>query len=121
MALNNIELKQGYFYHIYNRGINSCNLFEEEKDYLKFLSLLGKYVEPVAEIFSYVLMPNHFHILIYVKEDVMYKLSNAARSRDAVRFEDHKWETIPKPDSVENLLAFEKWRFMVTIKYCYTL
>ncbi len=37
----------------------------------------------------------------------MYKLSNAARSRDAVRFEDHKWETVPKPDSVENLLAFE--------------
>ncbi len=53
MALNNIELKQGYFYHIYN-NLLCCNLFEEEKDYLKFLSLLGKYVEPMAEIFSFI-------------------------------------------------------------------
>lgn len=39
MATNFEELKAGSFYHIYNRGINSCNLFECDKGYQKFLAL----------------------------------------------------------------------------------
>ena len=39
----------------------------EEKNYLYFLSLLGKHVLPVAEIYAYCLLKNHFHILIQTK------------------------------------------------------
>jgi len=49
-------------YHLYNRGINSCN-------YRYFLSLYEKYVDPIAETYAWVLMPNHFHFLVRVKED----------------------------------------------------
>ena len=49
---------------------------------------------------------NHFHLLVRVKENIGYKFSNADRSIDAVRFEEHKWETIDlsaceAPDSVK--------------------
>jgi len=99
----------GKFFHMYNRGINSSNLFNEASNYEHFLHLYDKYISPVAETFAWVLMPNHFHFLVRIKEDIIYKYSNADRSVDAVRFfEDHKWETIPRdlsaceaPDSVK--------------------
>jgi len=100
------RLKYGHFYHIYNRGIDSCDLFREPDNYQHFLGLYDKYVSQVAETFAWVLMPNHFHILARIKENVVYKYSNADRSIDAVRFEEHKWETIDlsaceAPDSVK--------------------
>jgi len=95
-----MPLTFGKFYHIYNRGNNRCNLFHERDNYEHFLGLYDKYISPVAETFAWVLMPNHFHLLVRTKEDMVYKYSNADRSGDAVRFERHKWETI-------NLLACE--------------
>ena len=91
-------LNYGKFYHIYNRGVDSCDLFIERTNYEHFLNLYDKYISPVAETFAWVLMPNHFHLLVRVKEDVVYKYSNADRSIDAVRFEEQKWQTIDISD-----------------------
>ncbi len=97
---------QGNFYHIYNRGNNRCDLFHEADNYEHFLGLYDKYISPVAETYAWVLMPNHFHLLVRIKEDVVYKYTNVDRSIDAVKFKDHKWETIDlsaceAPDSVK--------------------
>jgi REP element-mobilizing transposase RayT len=62
------KLQSGNYYHIYNRGINSCNLFGEEANYHYFLLLYEKYINPIAETFAWVLMPNHFHLIIYIKD-----------------------------------------------------
>ena len=62
-------LKYGEFYHLYNRGTDGCNLFREADNYEYFLGLYDKYISPVAETFAWVLMPNHFHLLIRVKEE----------------------------------------------------
>ncbi len=103
-------LLSGNFYHIYNRGINSAKLFNETSNYEHFLDVYVKYISPVANTFAWVLMPNHFHFLVQIKENIVYKYSNTDRSTDAVRFfEEHKWETIDLadlsackvPDSVE--------------------
>lgn len=58
------------YYHIYNRGINSCNLFPEEENYRYFMKLYNKYISPVADTLAWALMPNHFHFLIRIKEPV---------------------------------------------------
>jgi REP element-mobilizing transposase RayT len=88
------------YFHIYNRGINSCNRFNEVSDYEHFFELFERYISPIADTYAWVLMPNHFHFLVSIKENIIYKYSNADRSIDAVRFEEHKWETInlPLPD-----------------------
>jgi len=57
------------FYHIYNRGVNGENIFREERNYLYFLQLYAKHIEPVAETYSYCLMPNHFHVLLCTKPE----------------------------------------------------
>jgi len=92
------KLISGNYYHIYNRGINSYNLFNEVSNYEHFLELYDTYISPVADTYAWVLMPNHFHFLVRIKENVVYRYSNADRSMDTVRFEKHKWETITLPD-----------------------
>jgi REP element-mobilizing transposase RayT len=63
------RLKYGRFYHIYNRGIDSCDLFREADNYEHFLGLYDKYISQVAETFARVLMPNHFHLLVRIKDE----------------------------------------------------
>jgi len=62
-------LNFGKFYHIYNRGINSCDLFHENTNYEYFLGLYDKHISPMADTFAWVLMPNHFHLLVRIKEE----------------------------------------------------
>jgi REP element-mobilizing transposase RayT len=57
------------FYHYFNRANNRENLFVEEDNYRFFLQLLKKHIPPVAEIYSYCLLPNHFHLVVKTKEE----------------------------------------------------
>ncbi|MEZ5106030.1 MAG: transposase [Draconibacterium sp.] len=65
--MKTIPLEYNHFYHIYNRGINGCNLFQETENYEYFLYLYDKYISPVADTFAWVLMRNHFHLLVRIK------------------------------------------------------
>ena len=67
--MKTIPLKYGRFYHIYNRGINGCNLFHENENYEHFLHLYDKYISTVADTFAWVLMKNHFHLLVKIKRE----------------------------------------------------
>lgn len=59
----------GKIYHIYNRGINSTDIFREEKNYPYFLNLYKKYIPQIADTYVYCLLKNHFHILVRIKEE----------------------------------------------------
>jgi len=69
-------LKPGKYYHIYNCGINGTNLFHSREDYDRFLKLVEKYILPVCDIYAWVLMKNHFHYLVKIRENRIYKYSN---------------------------------------------
>ena len=80
------------FYHVYNRGVEKRTVFCKRADYERFVVLLYlanqnkpadlKYQgrsfseitearggEPLVDIISYCLMPNHFHLLVRELED----------------------------------------------------
>jgi len=59
----------GNYYHIYNRGINSCDLYRDADNYEHFLNLYDKYISPIADTYAWVLMPNHFHLLLRIKDE----------------------------------------------------
>jgi len=61
---------EGQFYHIYNRGVNGENLFKEKKNYYYFLDQYKFYCADILETLAYCLLKNHFHMLVYVKENV---------------------------------------------------
>ena len=66
MSIQKTPLLPGHYYHIYNRGINSCDLFREHTNYEHFLGLYDKYISPVANTMAWVLMKNHFHLVIEI-------------------------------------------------------
>jgi len=57
------------YYHIYNRGNNRENIFIENDNYLYFIKLLKKYLLPILDIYSYCLLPNHFHLIVKIKDE----------------------------------------------------
>jgi len=61
-------LQYGEYYHIYNRGNNRELLFREDRNYPYFMKLYRKYIAPIAETFCYCLLPNHFHILVRIRD-----------------------------------------------------
>jgi putative transposase len=72
--------EEGCFYHIYNRTINRQPMFKNEGNFEFFLKQYDKYLSPVTETYAYCLLPNHFHILLRVKE-------NADAFRDLTTFQ----------------------------------
>ena len=66
---NQPTLHQGEYYHIYNRGNNRENLFRTPENYRFFLERYGKYIQPIAATFAYCLLPNHFHLSIYIRTE----------------------------------------------------
>ncbi|MFA6403421.1 MAG: hypothetical protein WCX31_17625 [Salinivirgaceae bacterium] len=95
----NTPLEYGKYYHIYNRGNNYENIFLDSDDYLHFLNNLDVYINPIADIYAWCLLKNHFHILARIKEEaeIGYLNSEFANSEDIYL----KWKThFPEiPDS----------------------
>ncbi len=57
----------GTFYHIYNRGNNSENIFIQERNYAYFMELWWEYISPIADTWAYCLLRNHFHVAGCIK------------------------------------------------------
>lgn len=58
------------FYHIFNRGIEKREIFREVQDYRRFLEYLTFYGKKFDwTIYCYVLLPNHFHLLVQSHQD----------------------------------------------------
>ena len=81
-AYSTEQLEYEKYYHIYNCGINGCNLFNEPGNYTYFLNLYNKYISPIADTYAWVLMPNHFHLLVKIKSevDILDSLSTSSSS-----------------------------------------
>ena len=91
MSIRKVEFAGGEFYHIYNRGNSKQKIFNHKSDYERFVNLLFlansknsfnffnlfksghvydfEQGDTLVDIGAYVLMPNHFHILITPKEE----------------------------------------------------
>jgi len=63
-----MQFEKGYLYHIYNQGNNKQKVFFERENYLFFLKKIKLYILPYADIIAWCLMPNHFHLMVFVKE-----------------------------------------------------
>ncbi len=59
----------GNYYHLYNRGNNGIDIFFENGNYDYFLKLYHQYIHPIAETFAWCLMKNHFHFLVYIRNE----------------------------------------------------
>ena len=59
------KLSSSGIYHVMLRGINQQDIFEDEEDYLRFLTVIKECREiSEFELYAYCLMTNHVHLLI---------------------------------------------------------
>jgi len=63
-----MNFEPGNLYHIYNQGNNRQKIFFSRDNYLFFLKKIKTHILPHADIVAWCLMPNHFHLMIYVKD-----------------------------------------------------
>lgn len=73
------------YYHVYNRGVNKAPIFIDAQDYGVFMGLLKRYLgteiakddsnreypnySESLDLIAFCLMPNHFHMLLFQKEN----------------------------------------------------
>jgi putative transposase len=68
MMANTDQLEPDHFYHCFNRANGKQDLFVEPGNYDYFLRKYIAYVSPIAHIFCYCLLPNHYHFLIKIRD-----------------------------------------------------
>ncbi len=68
MSKYHVPLMPNAIYHLFSRAIGNEKLFFSNENYYYFLQLLAKYILPVVDILAYSLLPNHFHLLIKIKD-----------------------------------------------------
>ena len=63
-----VPLQYGQYYHLYNRGNNREDIFCEARNYRYFMQLFARHICPVAVVYAYCLLKNHFHFLLRIKD-----------------------------------------------------
>jgi putative transposase len=56
-------------YHILSHAVGNELLFRNEENYRFFLQKYVAYITPIADTYSFALLPNHFHFLIRIKNE----------------------------------------------------
>lgn len=88
------NLSDSKTYHIILKGINSQEIFLEDGDRAKFLKLLEDAKEIFEfDIYAYVLMGNHIHLIIYDKENNISQIMHRVCAIYAIYF-NKKYERI---------------------------
>ena len=78
MPRRQVILQTGNYYHVYNRGNDRQLIFFERENYIYFLRQLRHYlITNGVDIIAYCLMPNHYHLLVYLTTDRFSKLMQA--------------------------------------------
>ena len=77
----------GAFHHVFNRSLNQRQIFTQDRDYEKFLDKLEDLLKELDFIlYSYVLLPTHFHILIETGKTPLSKIMSRLLTSYAVYF-----------------------------------
>ncbi|MGX1022959.1 hypothetical protein [Flavobacterium sp. CS20] len=75
-----MQFEKGHLYHIYNQGNNRRRIFFSRQNYYYFVKKLKIYVKPYADVLAWCLMPNHFHLMVYVKHLELLNSQQKSRS-----------------------------------------
>jgi len=83
--MKQIHFEPGQFYHIYNHANGDENVFRNPDNYWYFLRKYREKTSGLADSIAYCLMPNHFHLLIRVKEEAELDRFILQRTVDAAK------------------------------------
>jgi putative transposase len=108
-----MQFESGHIYHIYNQGNNRQKIFHDRENYLFFLRKIRTHILPFADILAWCLMPNHFHLMVYVNhtevDEQLIATNNPGPTLSRTRI-DTTLAAIPGPTQsrTRNLISFNK-------------
>jgi putative transposase len=76
-----MRFQDGHIYHVFNQGNNHQKIFFNRDNYLFFVQKIRTHILPHADILAWCLMPNHFHLEIYVNKVDIDVSGGATQSR----------------------------------------
>jgi len=107
------------FYHIVNRGVNNSDIFIEKEDYYKFLELLLKVkYDYNITIHSFIILPNHYHVLIQTHKNNLSEAMRLLNSAYAAWYNfksgrvGHLWK-----GRFDSYMLFDEKHFWNVVKY----
>lgn len=88
------QLKQSFLYHIYSRAHNRQPIFHDENDYLYFIDLLCEYsARSALRIYHWVIMPNHYHLILELDEPEKISSVMAGIGRSCTCYHHRKYKS----------------------------
>jgi len=75
----------GNYYHIFNRGANRQLIFYNSENYKYFLKLLNELLSDYMQFFAYCLLPNHFHLIVKIKDEIGSTKENRSLSAENIK------------------------------------
>ena len=79
-------LESDCFFHIYNRGNDGIDIFYEDENYAYFLRRFDNYLSDYLHVYSYCLLPNHFHFLVKIKsEETILKAAGKIKGIEKIK------------------------------------
>jgi putative transposase len=106
------QLSQSLLYHIFNRGNAKSEIFHAKEDYLYFISILSNYSQRYKlRIYHWILMPNHYHLLLEIDEPERLSSVMAGIGRSYVFYHHrtyksagHLWQSRFKSQAIQKEL-----------------
>lgn len=83
-----------YYYHVYSKGNQKQKIFLEDEDYSRFTAKMIEYSQKhKIDILAYVLMPTHFHFLLFQRSSIAPNKFMQSLLISHVRFFAKKYNT----------------------------
>ena len=80
------------YYYVYNRGNKKQPIFLEAENYRFLLRRLNVYLSKAgAELAAYCLMPNHFHLIVYLAKETDFSNTLRAFTTSYVRLFNNRY------------------------------
>ena len=88
------QLNLSLLYHIFNRGHNRGMIFHDDEDYQFFIHLLADYATiGKLSIYHWVLMPNHYHVVLELDEPTKISSLMAGIGRSYACYHHRKYHS----------------------------
>ena len=114
-----IRINEAGFYHIINRGVEKRIVFLENEDKNKFLEIFCQESEFYDVVLhSYILMDNHYHLLIQTNKNNLSDFMRQVNSKYAIYFNKkydrvgHLWQ-----DRFKSFVVYDENYFFSLFKY----
>jgi putative transposase len=104
--IDNLRFEESQIYHVYNRANGNELLFYSDDNYYFFLRKIKQYLTPVCAIYALCLMPNHYHLLIRIKD------TNEAKG--FIQSPDNKVPTGKKNEAIHEIISMQFRRLQIS-------